>query len=561
MTKNNLIIRFFILATITFFLSYCATPFPPSGGEKDTTPPGLVDDKTTPNKQVNFKKQDIVLTFDEWINLKNIFEQVVVSPPLEYPFELKIKGKSVFLKFDEKEVLRDNATYTINFGDAIQDLTENNPAKDLRFVFATGAYIDSLAIAGSLIDAITHSPIENALFMLYENTSDSVVYKDRPFYFAKSDKNGSFKIENIKSGTFKAVALKDEDLNYLYNKGEAIGFLDTLFTLTGNPTMPMDTSGAKQDSSQLFQPKIPQFNIALFKEDIPLALRDVDSSRYGFLNLIFNQAPLFVATSPLGWQDTIYKERDKDSLKIWYPPQEEGKDWMLIVSRDSVLQDTIPVPMSTQSSYLQSGRLIPLTDDSPKNIPPKSNVIIPFNNPLKTIDTSKVMLLEDSIRKSVTPTFFFDTIVGRKLNTQYKWKEEIPYELLILPGAVTDVFEHSNKDSILLKILPASSKLFGNLSLTINDLDSSKWYICELFYKETNLITRWSIHNQKEYKQSWTALKPGSYQIVIKRDDNKNGRWDSGSYDNHRQIEPVFKKSLEQLRQNWDLEAEVSPVF
>lgn len=559
MTNKSITIRLLTLGILVQFLTYCATPFSPSGGEKDTEPPSLLQEKSTTNKQTNFKKQDIILNFNEWINLKDVFNQVVVSPPLEYPFDLKIKGKSIRFKFDEKEVLRENATYTINFGDAVQDLTEGNPAENLRFVFSTGSFIDSLAIQGKLLDAITQEPIENALFMLYEQFSDSVVYKKRPFYFAKSDKAGFFKIENIKSGTFKGVALKDEDLNYLYSKNELIGFLDTLLRIEGTavaPTIQLDSLNTSKDSASIVPNKIiPGIEIALFKEDLPLIISQVDSSQSNYLKLGFNQTPYGISIETEGRQDTLYQEIDQDSLKLWFPHQ-GGEQWQVIISRDSLLRDTISLP-PVQSDKEQLNTFWASKPTS-ITIRPQSNIEIPFNHPLNRIDTSKIFLTEDSLHTPVAPSFFFDTISGRKLTIKYHWKEEIPYQLLILPGGVTDIFGLSNQDSIQLEAKMASPKLFGNLFLTINHLDSTQWYICQLFYKETISISRWIIRNKTEYNHRWKALKAGDYQVIIQKDRNKNGRWDSGSYDNYRQIEKVYEKSLEPLRQNWDLEAEIN---
>ena len=569
MIIHNRITRLLTLFVSSLLLTYCATPFSPSGGEKDVTPPALIENKSTPNKQTRFKKQDIILTFDEWIDLKNVFEQVVISPPLEYPFELKIKGKSVHFKFDEQEQLRENATYTINFGDAIRDITENNPT-DIRFVFATGDYIDSLSVRGHLIDAVTGEPVEDALFMLYENPADSVVYKERPFYFAKSGKDGSFKIDNIKSGTFKGVALKDEDLNYLYSKNEMIGFMDTLLLLEGTIAKPIiiDSTALPQDSTLTLPSatNIPNLTIKLFREDLPLLIGVVDTTRYGYINLGFNQPPLDVVLQPIGWSGRLFQETDHDSLKIWYATGDKQQgDWSLLVQRDSTLNDTIPISMSNRDNYLEKGTLKALTASANTSqivkIPPHTPVEVLFNNPLNAIDTSKIRLEEDSIKTLVFPEFNFDSISGRKLQIRYNWKEATPYRLLLLPRAVTDIFGLQNKDSIRMNIQMDAPKSFGNIALHITGLDSTKWYVAELTDKNKNSISRWTIQNISEYKRNWTALKPGEYILLIKRDDNKNGRWDSGSYDNHRQAEPIFKKSLDKLRPNWDLEVEVIPIF
>ena len=125
----------FLLLLSLYYLLGCANQGQLSGGKKDTRPPAVDTLKSTPNYQTNFKKQTIKLVFDEWVQLKDVFNQVVVSPPLQEKFNVSLKKKTVSFKFNENEVLRENATYTINFGDCVQDLTERNPAQDLRFVF------------------------------------------------------------------------------------------------------------------------------------------------------------------------------------------------------------------------------------------------------------------------------------------------------------------------------------------------------------------------------------------------------------------------------------------
>ena len=220
----------FLMASVFLLLQLlwfnCATPVAPDGGPKDEIPPALDSVGTTPNFQTNFEKQRIELTFDEWVKLDDVFNQVVISPPLQKKYVTSIKGKTVRFEFDEEEVLRDSATYTINFGEAVKDLTESNPAENLRFVFSTGDFLDSLEMSGMIVDALTNEPVEKVLFMLYENLSDTVVRTDLPFYFARTDKSGRFTIRNIKSGTFKGFALLN-DFGYTFDQpNEQIGFPD-----------------------------------------------------------------------------------------------------------------------------------------------------------------------------------------------------------------------------------------------------------------------------------------------------------------------------------------------
>jgi hypothetical protein len=203
----------FKILIISLLFSNCAQIAPLTGGERDKIAPKIVSDKSTPNFQKNFSKQPILLTFDEWISLNDVNAQVVVSPPLAERPKIGLNGRTLRFEFAPNEVLRENATYTINFGDAVKDLTEQNIAKDLRFVFGTGGGLDSLKCRVKVIDATDDNAQESILVMLYDDFSDSVVQKSRPFYFSKTDKSGVATIENVRAGKFKVFALKDGDNN------------------------------------------------------------------------------------------------------------------------------------------------------------------------------------------------------------------------------------------------------------------------------------------------------------------------------------------------------------
>ena len=218
--KQHWLVISLALIALSSLLFRCANPLPPDGGPKDERPPQVVQEKSSQNFQTNYTKKPIEIAFDEWVEIRDPFNQIIVSPPLRYPYEIYIKKRSVIFEFDEREELRDSATYTINFGEAIQDFTEGNPADQLRFVFSTGPYIDSLSVRGKIVDARTYEPVEGAVFMLYENTADSVVRTERPFYFARTNDRGLFTIENVKAGTFNGFALLDNNLNYRFDQAQ-----------------------------------------------------------------------------------------------------------------------------------------------------------------------------------------------------------------------------------------------------------------------------------------------------------------------------------------------------
>ncbi|MCB0552667.1 MAG: Ig-like domain-containing protein [Phaeodactylibacter sp.] len=528
-----------ILSAIALALTFCANPLPPEGGLKDVDPPKLVVEESTPNFQTKFQKKTIELTFDEWVEVQDVFNQVVVSPPLEYKFELSLKRKTVRFSFDEREQLRPEATYTINFGEAVKDLNERNPAENLRFVFSTGDFIDSLSVTGIIVDAQTAKPVESALFMLYDNLSDTVVRTERPFYFARTGKDGRFQIENVKAGLFKGFALKDANLNYRFDQAlEPIGFPDSLLVVS--------------DSLQ------PDLLVKLFTEERPLRLLESDDSRYGLVRLAFSKAPegLNLSYEDVGQQNVAY-EINPDTTKVWFDLPEE-KSWKLYLRQDTVLNDTVQVRSRNRQDFLEKARLSFRPQGSQViNINPSRPIELAVNHPVLRYDTSLIRFYEDTLRTLVQPQLSLDTNGQRRLSIAYPWKEGLPYEMELMPGAFTDIYGLQN-DTIIQKYKAELRKNFGNLALTIDSLSADTSYIVELLGKGDELVERFLVQGLNTFQQSFTALPPGNYSVRIITDWNGNGRWDSGNYDLYLQPEPISQKPLEQqLRASWDLESTI----
>src|SRR5688572_15927279 len=163
--------------------SSCAIQVAPTGGEKDTIPP-VVRKMDPENFSTNFQGQDIAMEFDEYIVLKDLPSQLVVSPPLRHAVETKVKKKT--LEFHLQDTLLPNTTYTMNFGSAITDLHEENAIDDFQYVFSTGDIIDSLKISGTVENAFDKKTEKGIYVMLYRSTADSAPVKSLPDYFAKT---------------------------------------------------------------------------------------------------------------------------------------------------------------------------------------------------------------------------------------------------------------------------------------------------------------------------------------------------------------------------------------
>ncbi len=534
--------RYALVVLAVFFLTRCANIVPPVGGPRDETPPQVIWDKSTPNKQTNFQKQRIELTFDEFIVLEDVFNQVVVSPPLQYRPTLSLKGKTLRVDFDSRDTLRENATYTINFGNAVKDLTEKNPAENLRFVFSTGALLDSLTVRGRLVDAQKGESVKDALFMLYDNVADSVVRTQRPFYFAKTDTSGRFLIENVRAGTFKGFALKDENLNYKFDQAnELIGFPDSLIEVTDS---------------------IVPIQIRMFTENRVARLLDSETNTYGLVKLIFNQPPpqdLDADFENVSQRTLI--EYNADTAYIWYD-LETPVEWDLYVGQDTLWRDTVTVPALDRGAYLLAVQLAQVEQRvdaaAAIRLNPDRTVQMKFNFPLLSYDTSKLHWYEDTLRREIRPDMRIDTLSPRTLVFNYPWREDMRYQIELLPGAVQDLYGLINNDTILLNYRVEPRKSFANLQLTIDSLDAEENYVVQLLYQGSTVAEAFQVSGLTTAVRQFKTLPAGEYSVQIITDKNNNGRWDPGNYDEKRQAEPIMQRKIEALRPNWEVEAKVS---
>ena len=227
------IISFLIISALFIGLfsgSGCANIVPPSGGPRDSLPPVPVS-ATPKDSATMVKEQKITITFDEFVELKEPNQKVIISP---YPvkdavIEHKLRTVTVRLK----DSLLPNTTYNINFGDAIVDLNEGNILKNFQYIFSTGASLDSNELSGKVILAETGKTDSTMFALLYIKEEDSTVFKEKPMYVARVDGEGNFRFNNLPTGKFYVYALRDEDGNKRYTQGiEQFAFLDSTITVS-----------------------------------------------------------------------------------------------------------------------------------------------------------------------------------------------------------------------------------------------------------------------------------------------------------------------------------------
>ncbi len=568
----------FAACFILFFALFtsCARQGAPAGGPKDLKPPQMDTLASTPNFSTRFDRKRIELKFDEWLVLSDINTQVVVSPPLVKRPEILLKGKKIILNFDKNEQLHPNTTYTINFGTAVKDLHEGNANKDLRFVFSTGDFIDSLSFKGIVIDAYTGEPVENISILLYENFADTAVRKERPYYFSRTDKTGLYEFRNLKSGLFRLVAIDDTDQNLKWDgDAERIAFRDSGLVLS--------------DSMRGF------FNLKLFKNRPRFKLVGQNSNRYGLVKIGFSVPIDSVKTqilAPEGLRTLL--EKTQDSLMLWYDLPEMDTSWSLVFSSPALTDpssydsisgaqspksDTFLIKKLSRDEFLKNQRIafadmaIPSSAASGRNKsaapPPKTQTVktitqsrskpadLRFNLPIISFDTALWLLTVDSNQLrdfQVIP----DSASPRRLSFVFNWKDGKAHTLTFLPGAITDFWGRPNADTLrrVFNVLP--EKQLGTLSMTVEKIRPGTHYILQILNGTTIQEERAFTAQTTSQKLLFDHLQVATYSARLLEDTNGNNHWDSGDFSTQQQPEPVYNRKLDPLRANWELEVSFS---
>ncbi|MFN5762513.1 MAG: Ig-like domain-containing domain [Sphingobacteriales bacterium] len=230
MLRNLLYILGLFLIIGTSFR--CGQPLPPTGGMKDTIPPNLI--RALPkDSATNTIAKKIILEFDEYVQLQEVQQQLVVSPVPKIQPLIESKLRTVTISI--KDTLQDNTTYSFNFGNSLQDINENNPLKNFTYVFSTGSSIDSGNISGQILIAETGKPDSTILAILHPDLSDTAVVKKKPKYMTRLNGEGFFTFRYVAPGTYNLFALKDADGGLKFDQtSELFGFLDKPVTISGS---------------------------------------------------------------------------------------------------------------------------------------------------------------------------------------------------------------------------------------------------------------------------------------------------------------------------------------
>lgn len=537
---------------LPLFALACARQTSPTGGPQDTIPPVMVG-SSPKHETINFKGKSIELEFDEYIILNNPKEQIIITPDIEKKYEIRIKKKSVYIALENE--LDDSTTYSFNFREAVQDITEKNPARNLKLALSTGSYIDSLSIAGSTIQISNNKPLKDVTVALYQSDTFNI-FKHKPAYITKVDEKGLFIIENLKPGQYFVYAFEDKNRNLIVDsRNEKYGFLSTHFVLTTDttttdiPLIKLDTRDLKLTSARPYNTYV---NIKTTKG----------------LNSYSVEVPNDSVRS-------IYGE-DNANIRIYNTLQKSDSTQIRFIATDSI-QNKIDTSFYIKFNQRQNTpEPFQVRNENFKLIQNTGLLTgkIFYNKPIAIVNFDSIYLQVDSLTsisfseqdltwqphtKSVTvkkqldrKLFIFPT---KPEEEQTNARSQQKQTLTLYIGKSSFISVENDSSSLIQQPLsPVRQEDTGILHVELNTTESH--WITEVLDKNYAVIQRDTTSTKKVNFQN---LTPGEYQIRVITDSNKDSEWSPGNFLTRTEPEKITYYKNEKgttfitLKANWEV--------
>lgn len=543
----------FFVAIIGVLVAACANEIAPSGGKKDSEPPKLISSDPV-NKTVSFRNKRIKIRFNEYLE-NSAFSRTLISPPTQTNPKIKVNLKTVTVSLPE--FLEANTTYIINFADDIRDINESNPLRNFVYVFATGEKIDTQVVSGKVLDAFTGEPQEDVLVMLYKQDSLDNLKTSKPKYFAITDKSGSYSIKYVKPGIYAQAALKDQNLNFIYDQNsEKIGFV--------NGNIDLKDSASQNQNLMLFVQPPSEIKVLEAEEILP-----------GKIQIIFS-APvqtIKIEAEVVSQKSISYFNETKDTLTIWHPYVDKKTDTLKINVNDTLLDSPkiklLPILIDTSSKKNKNALSIGFQEvknsksEKIENSFYVSGVYEPlkifFSRPIIGLSdsTEPILIINDTTGQKIFPKVSIDEKTKLFAAIEFP-KEENSFYTLILPKAkFRDILNFSN-DSLALKFQTNSKDNYGSLKLKVSASEEKYRIIEVLLSPENKVKEKIFVPGAISKTFIFKNLAEGNYSIRVIEDENKNGEWDTGNFTTKTQPEQVrYFKDLPQLKGGWEAEFEL----
>ncbi len=573
-------IKFFVATFMSALMSGvfggCASTGYPTGGPRDETPPVMIS-SVPPADALSFLGDEIRIEFNEIIQLTDIFQKLMVSPPVNEAPVVTARGKTMIVRFQED--LQPNATYTLDFADAVRDNNEGNVLENFTFSFSTGDYIDSLAISGNLYDATNLAPVANALVMVHTNLADSAFLKQVPIRVTRTNTSGRFSIQNLAPGAYRLFALEDANRNYKYDQpGERIAWRTELVSPNVGSRERVDS--VSSDSAVVVQEQafLPDsLQLFMFKEDnVQQYMVDQQRPSRNRVDFVFSRSLLYplevnlVNKANENW--FVYEHTmQHDSVTLWL------NDSMLIKGDSLLLQLRYPVLDSLKELSWQTDTLNAYFFDTPEvqsrrgrrdaeetvEVVPNLRVdglkgsleileqmSLLFPTPLASINKESIRMYQmvDTIPESIDFDLVRDSVRIRRYVFDFDRVAGGNYIVEIDSAAVADIYGLVNAP-VNQKVAVKTADSYGVFYLNINEPQES--WLVQVLDSQEKVVRQAAVPSNG--KIGFRYLKPGKYFARIVEDVNGNGEWDTGDFEKGLQPEQLFYFPEEiNVRANWD---------
>lgn len=535
----------------------------PSGGDKDTIPPFIVDIKPLPGAtNIALEGSSFIFTFNEYVNLKKS-SNILLSPPQRKMPVSKIRGKSLIVKFEEP--LSPNTTYTLSFTDAIADVNEGNMFAGYTYVFSTGDRIDSMMVTGTVLDCNTLDPVKGAKVILHKDHSDSAIYRTRPYAVTTTDDWGFFALPYIQDTLYRLYAIKDANNNNLLDpETELVGFVDSLIrpVMTAGDTVKemlrydmLDTLSCLARNSE--------YELRLFRERTGkqfLRNKERTSERSAYITFMAENAIIdTIAIDGYRASQIITQFNIKnDSLEIWLNSRKAFPDTMKLNVRylktDSTgtlspVTENVKLPLATEKRTFSKTPRKNLTKQDTTcvvNVTAESKTIeqegvaFEFKYPIISENFSDIKFMSINPRQVETQEAYSitrDSLNLRRyiLTPKTTLKQGYEYRIKVPHHAFRDINGYYS-DSLEVKVsLPSDDKL-STIHFVLNGVHHR--YIVELLNEKRDRVLRTYVIDN-DCTLDFPYLDKGKYSLRITEDANGNSIVDAGSVLEHRQPEKV----------------------
>ncbi|GAE66633.1 hypothetical protein CIN01S_17_00740 [Chryseobacterium indologenes NBRC 14944] len=518
----------------------------PVGGPKDTLAPRFLSSNIDTTR-INVKRDihELRLDFDEYVTLKDINKNLIISPPIKNIKRIlpsNIANKFVLIQW--ADTLQANTTYNFNFGNSIVDNNESNILRYFNFAFSTGDKLDDLYVSGEVKDAMEikkkTGTNENKLVVGLYQVKDTMNYKQKPYYITKVDEDGYYELNYLSPGKYRIIAFDDENGNSIYDPGkEKIGF--------------------KKEAIDI-EKSISGLNLSVYPSRKPVKYSEMKEIAGGVL-MTFEGHPDEVkvqsATDKL--KDLKVTHRPKsDSVRIWFDAVkdnigQETAEKLMFTHNLGPKKDSL-YTVSLFYKYNKKNAMDINSDNGGGSLAPKSDFRILSNYIVDKIDPSKWVLKSDSLttqeftaKISETNPYLIevksDFVNGKK------------YQLTV-PKETVSSFYAKNAQSKRFDFDVEKIDQFGSLEFALTNAPASSYWLQLLDSSEKVAYQKYI----KGDKVKFDILKPGEYFVRILVDNNENKYWDNADFASETFAEDAYvfyKKAivrgLWETREDWDL--------